>query len=156
MYILAPWKKEDSVARWNLPDRIFFGHGACHILAGVFLEQKIDSSFRPFSIKPSSHPGAHVFVSDGQIAFDYHGYSALDRLEKHHWKVWKHQYPDWSAKIELVDYDLLDTVELNERNMRGADQYLGDPIARARQFIHRIDHEIAAARARHLASILFP
>jgi hypothetical protein len=152
MYILDSWKKEDPVVRWNLPDRIFFGHGACHILAGVFLRQEVESSFKPFWIKSVKHPGMHVFVSDGQIAFDYHGYSALDRLEKHHRKVWKHQFSDWTAEVEPVDYDLLDTTELNQRNMRGPDQYLGDPIARARNFIQRIDHEASAERARLLAS----
>ena len=152
MYILAPWKKEDPVVRWNLPDRIFFGHGACHILAGVFLKSNIDSSFEAYWIKPGGHPGMHIFVSDGQIAFDYHGYSTLDRLESHHWKVWRHQYSDWSAKIERVDYDLLSSSDLNQRNMRGPDQYLGDPVQRARVFIDRVDHKAAAERARRLVS----
>lgn len=152
MYILAPWKKEDPVIRWNLPDRIFFGHGACHILAGVFLRDDIDSSFNPFWIKPTKHPGMHVFLSDGQIAFDYHGYSVLNHLAKHHWKVWKHQYQDWDATIEPVDFDLLSTSDLNHRNMRGADQYHGEPIRRAVRFIHRIDHGAASDRARILAA----
>ncbi|MER9000226.1 hypothetical protein NKH58_20605 [Mesorhizobium australicum] len=29
--------KENPQKRWALPDRIFFGHGACAILAGTFL-----------------------------------------------------------------------------------------------------------------------
>ena len=151
MYILAPWKKEDPAVRWKLPDRIFFGYGACHILAGVFLRQEIDPSFKAFWIKPSQHPGNHIFVSDGQIAFDYHGYSAVDRLKNHHWKVWTHQYSDWDAQIETVDYNLLDTSDLNQRNMRGPDQYAGDPVARAESFIQRINHKVAADRARTLA-----
>lgn len=151
MYVLAPWKKEDPVIRWGLPDRIFFGHGACHILAGVILQQNIDPSFAAFWIKPKAHPGTHLFVSDGEIAFDYHGYSLLKRLKKHHHKVWRHQYPGWDADILPVDFDLLNTGDLNARGMRGPDQYQGDAVLRARNFINRVDHESAVEKVRLLA-----
>lgn len=148
MYVLAPWKKADPVIRWNLPDRIFFGHGACHILAGVFINEQIAPQFRPFWIRPENHPGSHVFVSDGELAFDYHGYSNLERLKAHHFRVWERQYPGWNALIEPAGFDLLNTEELNRRNMRGPDQYLGDPVQRAADFLHRIDHSAAAEKAR--------
>ena len=39
MYVLKPGLKTKTwLGIGALPDRIFFGHGACHILAGVFLE----------------------------------------------------------------------------------------------------------------------
>ncbi len=91
-------------------------------------------------------------MSDGEIAFDYHGYSALGRLEKHHRKVWMHQHSDWTAEMVPVDYDLLSTSDLNQRGMRGPDQYLGDPIERAQRFIRRVDHQAAAERARQLVA----
>ncbi|CCV05171.1 conserved hypothetical protein [Mesorhizobium metallidurans STM 2683] len=49
--------------------------------------------------------------------------------------------------IERVDFDLLDTAELNQRKMLGPNQYLYDPIPRARRFIDRVDHTEAAERA---------
>ncbi len=150
MYVLAPWKKADPVTRWNLPDRIFFGHGACHILAGVFLKELVHASFQAFWINPPRHPGMHVFVSDGEIAFDYHGYSVLTRLEQHHQKVWRSQYPDWEGAIAPVDFDLLNESDLNQRNMRGPNQYLGDPVRRASAFLHRIDHTTAVQKAQQL------
>lgn len=150
MYVLDPAKKEDPVVRWNLPDRIFFGHGACHILAGVFLLDRINPSFEPIWIKPRDLPGMHVLVSDGQIAFDYHGYSVQARLEAHHRKVWARQYPAWTAQVVPVEFDLLDTTELNKRNMRGPDQYLGDAVCRARDFLRRIDHETASRKVGNL------
>lgn len=153
MYQLAPSKKTDPVRRWNLPDRVFFGYGACHILAGVFLREAASSGFRAFWVRPQRHPGAHVYVSDGLIAFDYHGYSVRRRLEAHHRKVWQAQYVDWAADTLPVDFDLLATPELNARNMRGPDQYLHNPIERARRFLARIDHPKAASRARRLAGI---
>jgi len=148
MYILDPAKKEDPILRWNLPDRIFFGHGACHILAGVYLDACINSLFKSYWIKPHAFPGMHVFVSDGQVAFDYHGYSTQARLEAHHRKVWTHQHPGWDAEVVPVDFNLLDTAELNQRNMRGPDQYLGDAEQRARDFISRINHRTSAGRVR--------
>ncbi len=45
MYQLKPGTKQDPVKRWNLPDRIFFGHGACHILAGMYLKSLSPSGF---------------------------------------------------------------------------------------------------------------
>ena len=30
--------EQNPQRRWQLPDRIFFGHGACHICAGIYLE----------------------------------------------------------------------------------------------------------------------
>lgn len=154
MYKLAPWKKQDPVARWNLPDRIFFGHGACHILAGVFLQQNIQASFKAFWIKPKEHSGNHVFVSDAEIAFDYHGYSVLDRLKQHHRKVWQQQYPTWEAGVVLVNFDLLDTRALNQRNMRGPDQYQGDAVLRAKNYLARVEHSAAAESARLILSNL--
>ena len=64
-------------------------------------------------------------MTDGVIAFDYHGYSARERLLGHHRKS-----AGWNCTIEKVDYDLLDTAELNQRQMLGPDQYLYDPVPR--------------------------
>ena len=150
MYVLAPWKKEDPVVRWNLPDRIFFGHGACHILAGVYLQLNIDPLFEALWVKPKTHPGMHVFVSDGDIAFDYHGYSRLDRLIQHHHKVWRHQYPDWEADIVTIDFDLLSELDLNSEGMRGPTQYHGDPVRRAQRFLRCVNHASASSKARAL------
>lgn len=46
-----------------------------------------------------------------------------------------------------VNFDLLDTLELNLRKMLGPDQYLHDPIPRAQTFIRRIDHKDCYADA---------
>ena len=71
-----PGIKEDPVRRWNLPDRIFFGHGTCHILAGVYQLQLPNSGFNPIWIRPSTgFSGNHIFMSNGEPAFDFHSYS---------------------------------------------------------------------------------
>lgn len=150
MYILKPGIKKDPEGRWALPDRIFFGYGACHILAGVFLERPPLAGFHAERIVPAEgFAGNHIYVTDGHIAFDYHGYSQRDRLLAHHRRGWQGQSPEWSCMLEAVDFDLLDTLELNKRKMLGPEQYLHDTALRARTFINRIDHRRAHARASH-------
>jgi len=149
MYILKPGVKNDPERRWSLPDRIFFGHGACHILAGVFLEHPPLSGFYAERIIPGGGiAGNHIYVTDGNVAFDYHGYSARLRLLEHHTTGWSRRYNGgWNCAIEKVGFDLLDTSDLNLRKMLGPDQYHQDPIQRARRFIQRVDHRGAATKA---------
>ena len=142
MYSLKPSIKDDPVSRWNLPDRIFFGHGACHILAGVFLRKFQRHPFKAVWIKPiEGYSGNHIFVTDGIRAFDYHGYSLYDNLLRHFEKCWSYKFEGWGAVIELVEFDLLDTAALNQRDMRGPDQYLRNPIERAGKFLGRYEHK---------------
>ena len=141
MYILKSGIKKDPVRRWMLPDRIFFGHGACHILAGTYLLHPPVAGFYAERIVPADgFPGAHVYVTDGTVAFDYHGYSLRARLLAHHKKGWSRHRADWTCEMVAVTFDLLDTLELNLRKMLGPDQYLHDPIPRAQTFIRTIDH----------------
>lgn len=148
MYVLKQGIKADPHRQWSLPDRIFFGYGACHILAGVFLDQPPLPGFYAERIIPAEgFLGNHVYVTNGVVAFDYHGYSIRKRLLEHHTRVWSRQYDGWHCAIERVDFDLLATADLNTRRMRGPDQYLHDPIPRARRFIAQRDHANAAARA---------
>ena len=154
MYVLKPGIKRDPVRRWALPDRIFFGHGACHILAGTYLAAPPLPGFHAERIIPAEgFAGNHVYVTDGTVAFDYHGYALRDRLLSHHRRGWSaRSRPGWDCVIERVDFDLLDTAELNRRKMLGPDQYGHDPTARAHRFIARVDHRKAAARAAALAT----
>lgn len=152
MYVLKPGIKRDPVRRWALPDRIFFGHGACHILAGVYLRRPPLAGFRAERIIPAEgFAGAHVYVTDGTVAFDFHGYSLRDRLLAHHRKGWSRRNPGWDCVVEGVDFDLLDTAALNERKMLGPDQYLHDAVTRAERFMAGHDHAVAAARAERCA-----
>ena len=151
MYSLKPGIKQNPERRWALPDRIFFGHGACHILAGVYLRDVgIPGFFAERIIPANGLPGNHIFISDGNIAFDYHGYSGRGRLLLHHRKIWSLRHDLWDFRIEKVEFDLLNTSELNDRKMLGPDQYFGDPIDRARQYLSRIDHSKAISRCRNL------
>ena len=132
--------KNDPEKRWRQPDRVFFGFGACHILAGVFLEDPPLAGFYGEWIVPSDgFRGTHMFVTDGHLAFDYHGYSLRKNLLSKFWRGHKKLYPGWDADVRLIDFPLLDTNELNKRKHLGPDQYFGDPRPRARQFIARAE-----------------
>jgi hypothetical protein len=145
MYILKPGIKADPYRRWSLPDRVFFGYGACHILAGIFLDQAPVPGFYAERLIPAQgFLGNHVYVTDGVVVFDYRGYSSRDRLLEHHKRVWFSQYDGWLCTIERVDFNLLSTADLNMRQMLGPDQYLHDPIPR--RFIEQRDHANAAAK----------
>jgi hypothetical protein len=148
LYHPKPGIKGDLEKFWSLPDRIFFGYGACHILAGAYLERPPLKGFYAEHIKPSEgFWGNHIYVTDGEVAFDFHGYSARKNLLSHHSKGWSARYSDWGCMIESVTFDLLSTAELNQRKMRGPDQYLLDPVMRAREFIARFNHAEASAKA---------
>jgi predicted transcriptional regulator len=148
LYRAKPGIKNDPQRFWALPDRVFFGHGACHMLAGVYLQNPPLCGFRAERIIPSDgFWGNHIYVTNGEVAFDYHGYSSRQSLLDHHRKCWTAQFVRWDCVIEPVTFDLLDTAELNQRNMRGPNQYLFDPRPRAQRFINRVKHDQAAARA---------
>jgi hypothetical protein len=157
MYWLHSAKKKGPDLRWSLPDRIFFGRGACHILAGAYLDAPPMAGFRAERIVPAEgYAGSHVYVTDGTITFDFHGYAVRRRLVDHHGRGWRARYPGWTCSVEPVDFDLLDTAELNARKMLGPGQYLHDALARARRFVAKANHPIAAARAIALANECIP
>jgi len=146
MYKMKSGVKSDPVHRWALPDRIFFGNGACHILAGVFLDRPPLPGFYAERIVPGEDfAGNHIYVTNGVVAFDHHGYSSRLRLLNYLTNGWSNRYPHgWNCLLENVDFDLLKTNELNRRKMLGPNQYLHNPIPRAHQFIAHINHHKAA------------
>ena len=151
VYRLKPGIKQDHTRRWALPDRIFFGHGACHILAAVYLAEAPLPGFHAERVIPRGNaPGGHMYVTNGVVTFDYHGYSLRTRLLDHHRRSWSIDYLGWDCDVERVDFPILAANALNARKMLGPDQYLHNAIPRARAFIARTDHAIQSARARRL------
>lgn len=142
MYILGSGIRKDPARRWALPDRIFFGYGACAILAGVFLLRPDSRDFHAERIIPGDgFAGNHIYVTDGIVAFDFHGYSLRFSLLRHFTSGWSNSYnTGWTCRVERVEFNLLNTAGLNQHKMLGPDQYLKDPIGRAAAFVDRIDH----------------
>ncbi len=155
MYRMKPGVKKDPERRWALPDRVFFGNGACHILAGVYLQlSPLPGFFAERIIPNEGFAGNHIYVTDGTIAFDYHGYTIRNRLVRYYTNNWAGEYPEgWNCMLEKVEFNLLCTSELNARKMLGPDQFRYDPVPRARDYLSRIDHENAAIKALRKHSI---
>lgn len=149
MYRMKPGVKKNPERRWALPDRVFFGNGACHILAGVYLQAPPLPGFHAERIIPGDgFAGNHIFVTDGTVAFDYHGYTLRNRLLRYYTNNWAGEYSQgWHCRLEQVDFDLLSTQALNARKTLGPDQYLFDPISRAQRYLKKINHSAAHSKA---------
>jgi len=145
MYLLRSGTKEDPVRRWNLPDRVFFAAGACHILAHAFLERFRGSRFGPIWVRPhGDFTGNHVFVANGDLAFDYHGYVFLDRLVAHYTRRARRLFPGWDADLVPVTTSLVNRGEAKTigLDIREPAQFLHDALPRARRFLDRFDHRV--------------
>lgn len=143
MYQPRHFGKKDQVRFWSAPDRVFFAAGACHILAHAFLERFHDARFQPVWIRPAQgFWGNHVLVTNGDISFDYHGYSRYADLLDHFARRARQRCPGWSATVvpvtvSLVHHDEAKTIGLHLREPR---QFLHDALPRARRFLERFDH----------------
>jgi hypothetical protein len=128
--------------RWAQPERIFFACGACHILAYAFLERFPGGDFRAIWMKPASgFIGNHVVATDGETAFDFHGYSRWDKLLAHARRKNGQRMPGWSCTLIELPADVLISEEKSRTYdglwLRGPKQYLHDAMPRARAFVRR-------------------
>ena len=142
MYVLRPGIKQHPQKRWALPDRVFFACGACHILAYAFLETYRNDGFAALWIKPANgFTGNHIIATNGELAFDYHGYSELRSLVTHMHAKAKSWWPGWHAEFVPVPTDVLISEEESTRYdglwLREPEQFLHDALPRARHFLHR-------------------
>ena len=142
MYIVDKRVKSDPALRWNLPDRMFFAAGACHILAYAFIERYSDQAFKPVWIKPAAgYTGNHIVAVNDKVAFDYHGYSDWCALLEHTITKANRWWAGW--RCELVDLPV--HVLISEEKSRQYDglwlrepgQYFHDALPRACRFIDR-------------------
>jgi hypothetical protein len=136
MYIIDQAIKNDPAQRWALPDRVFFACGACHILAFAFLERYPRASFKPLWMKPrAGYIGNHIIVTDGEAAFDYHGWSGLPALVAHAHAKAGRWWPGWSAELIELPVDVLVSEEKSRRYdglwLREPRQFLYDALPRA-------------------------
>lgn len=142
MFRLKPGIKSNPVKRWNLPERIFFACGACHILSHAFLETYPDRGFQAVWIRPAAgFMGNHVFVTDGERAFDFHGYRCERALVAHHWAKGRRWWPGWDATLVPLPQDVLISNAKSRTYdglwLREPAQFLHDAMPRAEAFLSR-------------------
>jgi hypothetical protein len=134
--------KRDPVRHWHRPDRHFFANGACQVLAYAFLETYQDFEFGARWIKPApAFPGNHIYVTDGVVAFDYHGLTTEERLLSLAFRRARRFFPDWNATLLDLPAEIL-VSETKSREydglwLREPNQFLHDAMPRARAFVHR-------------------
>ena len=142
MYIIDKKVKSDPLKRWNLPDRVFFACGACQVLAYAFLEKFPEKGFYAEWIKPAKgFTGKHIFVTDGEITFDYHGFTTREKLLNHTFKKARLWFPDWDAEIIQLPQSVL----INEKEsktydglwLRQPDQFLYNALPRAEKYLKK-------------------
>ena len=142
MYDIDQSKKDDPVTRWNLPDRIFFACGACHILAYAFLDRYSDQNFSAIWMKPrKNYIGNHIIAVRDDFAFDYHGHSRWSVLKTHFEEKAARWWPGWSADyIPLPKRALVSEAESKTYDglwLREPKQFLHDAMPRAVTYLNR-------------------
>lgn len=141
----TPGVKQDKVKQWNLPERVFFAAGACHILAYAFLERFPDCGARAFWTKPlDDSPTNHIIVMRGNCAFDYHGYTKRDVLMAHFRYRACRTWPEWRSELVELPLDVLVSEEKSKTYsglwLRELQQFLFDALPRAHAYLDRFSH----------------
>lgn len=131
-------QKRDLFGSWRRFDRAFFASGACHVLAYEFLKRPEADGFRPLMVEPDfGFRGAHVFASNGQWVFDYHGWSSHSKFVDHYLGKISRIFPDWSGKVTDISRDFWSEAWFARTGSRRPTQYHFDPTERTNAFIDR-------------------
>lgn len=128
--------------RWALPDRVFFACGACHILAYAFQQKFGPEGRAAVWIKPhEGFTGNHIFVSWGDWAFDYHGYTRRHDLLAHFARRACHYQPGWDATLEELPFEVLvseaKSLTYDGLWLREPEQFLENALPRAHAYLTR-------------------
>ncbi len=137
------YDKSDPVKRWNLPDRVFFACGACHILAYAYLERFATAETLALWIKPAAgYTGNHIVVATDTLVFDYHGWSDRERYFDHTVKRAQQRWHGWTAELIPLPPHVLVSNEASRAYdglwLREPDQFYRDALPRARAFLCRL------------------
>lgn len=139
MHLRTAAEKADLEASWLRPDRDFFSAGACHILAGVFLEAHPGSGFASYLLQPAcGFRGGHVIVIGDEVAFDWQGYQARgDRLKRFEQER-RAAMPGWHGSMIPIT-DPLSWDFCSQFHHRHSSQFPHDVMARARRFLLELE-----------------
>src|SRR5450432_3316565 len=127
----------DLEASWARPDDEFFAAGACHVLAGMFLEAYPFAGFRALLIRPApSFRGSHVVVASSALVFDCRGWTPRERFLSLYSDAYRAVFPDWQYELVAVD-DPIGRAFCNEHRHRHPSQFFQNPLARAKEFLRK-------------------
>ena len=138
----TPNAKKDPVRRWQLPDRVFFACGACHILAYAFLDAYPAFPAEARWLKPrAGYTGNHIVVVGEGIVFDYHGYSSWTSYWHHTRRKARRRWAGWDADFVALPKEVLIS-EARSREfdglwLRAPGHFLYDAMPRAKTYLSR-------------------
>ena len=83
-------------------------------------------------------------MTNGDLAFDYHGYAHYDRLVDHYVKRARRLFPGWEADLVAVTVSLVNREGAKAIGMdiREPRQFLHDALPRAHRYLERFDHRV--------------
>ena len=136
------YRKNDPVMRWNLPDRVFFACGACHILAHAFLMRHGTDDMTALWLHPhKGFTGNHILIAWDSCVFDYHGYSHRQKFIEHYFLRARQRWNGWDAEIKPLPRDVLISEEKSRQFdglwLREPKQFLHNALPRAERFLDR-------------------
>lgn len=100
-------ERKDPFLSWKRSDQAFFASGACHILAEMFRQLHFGESYEVIFIRPVEEmPGTHVYVTNGEWAFDHNGWTLEKVLLETIEIEYKKKYKGWGYKRIVVAEDL--------------------------------------------------
>ena len=131
----TPKQKADLAGSWARPDEDFFAAGACHILAGAFLETYPHAGFHALMLQPvEGFRGGHVVVANGSRVFDCRGWHEREDFLLLYTENCRALYPGWSCTLTVIP-DPLGWDFCRAHTHRHPSQFFRDPLPRAKAFL---------------------
>lgn len=130
-----PAEKADQALSWARCDEDFFAAGACHILAGVFLETYPQVGYYALMLRPASgFRGGHLVAANACRVFDCRGWHEREAFLQRYTESCRAVYPGWSCSLEVI-HDPLGWDFCTAHAHRHPSQFYQDPIPRAQAFL---------------------
>lgn len=132
----TPEEKADQRLSWLREDKAFFAAGACHILAYAFLEIHPGEDYQIIYIHPKAgYHGNHVYVSKGNWAFDYSGWTLESELTETTIREYSSESPGWGYDRIVLAESLEEFCLKNDHRL--PQNYYSDVWARAITYIEK-------------------
>lgn len=134
----TPAEREDQLVSWRRPDRAFFAAGACHILAFRFRELHPSEDWTLVHLRPhEGFTGSHVYVSDGEWALDFNGWTRQDLFLAETTRRCRARWPGWAFDLIPIHETLAEFCAANRHRLPS--EYAFDPIPRADAYLARFE-----------------
>lgn len=129
-------ERADPALSWKRTDAAFFASGACHILAFVARDRRPDLVVRFLDPAPG-YSGTHVYVIDGEWAFDFDGWHREEELIDVTTEAYEAAYPGWTCSVFTIGSEVGIEAFCADQIHRAPRYYAHDPRPRAHAYLAR-------------------